>query len=157
RIQVEDCTLDKLHEHIQTAMGWTNSHLHHFHLGKQLYGNPELMQENFNELGYKNATTHKLSAIVPKSGKRFTFRYEYDFGDSWEHEIVVEKIADSAPGVRYPVCLAGERACPPEDCGGVWGYAELIEAIGNKQPESHEDLLEWLGESFDPEAFDPVI
>jgi hypothetical protein len=138
-------------------MGWTNSHLHHFHLGKQLYGNPELMQENFNELGYKDATTTKLSDIVPKSGKRFTFRYEYDFGDSWEHEIVVENIADSAPGVRYPVCLAGERACPPEDCGGVWGYAELIEAIGNKQHESHEDLLEWLGGSFAPEAFDPVI
>ena len=156
RIQVENCTLDKLHEHIQTAMGWTNSHLHHFHLGKQLYGDPDLMQENFEELGYKASTATKLSEIVPKSGKRFSFCYEYDFGDSWEHEIVVEKIVDPAPGERYPACVEGQRACPPEDCGGVWGYADLLEAIGNPQHESHDELQEWLGGSFDPEAFDPT-
>jgi len=137
-------------------MGWTNSHLHHFPLGKQLYGDPELMQENFAELGYKDSTAAKLSGIVPQSGKRFKFRYEYDFGDSWEHEIVVEKTIDRAVDQRYPVCLEGARSCPPEDCGGVWGYADLLEAITNPKHESHAELLEWLGGSFDPEAFDPI-
>jgi len=86
RVQIEDCTLDKLHEHIQTAMGWTNSHLHHFHVGKQLYGDPELMQENFEDMGYKDSTRTMLSQIVPTDGKRFKFSYEYDFGDSWDRE-----------------------------------------------------------------------
>jgi len=157
RVQIEDCTLDKLHEHIQTAMGWTNSHLHHFHVGKQLYGDPELMQENFEDMGYKDSTRTMLSQIVPTDGKRFKFSYVYDFGDSWEHEIVVEEAADPEPGTSYPVCLEGQRACPPEDCGGIWGYADLLEAISDKRHERHEELLEWLGESFDPEAFDPAM
>src|SRR5438477_11395497 len=87
RIQIEDCTLDKLHEHIQTAMGWTNSHLHHFIFGEQLYGDPELMQENFEDMDYRDSTATKVSDIVPEDGKRFRFRYEYDFGDSWLHEV----------------------------------------------------------------------
>lgn len=154
RIVVEDCTLDKLHEHVQTAMGWTNSHLHQFRVGKQLYGDPELMQENFEEFDFRDSTTTKLSRILPADGKRFSFFYEYDFGDSWEHEIRFEKVVDAAPGESYPRCTQGERACPPEDCGGVWGYADLLDAIGDKHHEQHEELLEWLGESFDPEAFD---
>jgi hypothetical protein len=83
RIQVKHCTLDKLHEHIQTAMGWTNSHLHHFRIGEQLYGDPLLMAENFEEMEYEDSTTTKLSAILPTSGKRFRFEYQYDFGDGW--------------------------------------------------------------------------
>src|SRR5438874_2639787 len=90
RIEVQDCTLDKLHEHIQTAMGWTNSHLHHFRINDQLYGDPMLMQENFEEMQYKDSTTTKISDIVPKTGKRFRFQYEYDFGDSWYHEVLFE-------------------------------------------------------------------
>jgi hypothetical protein len=156
RIQVEDCTLDKLHEHVQTAMGWTNSHLHHFRVGKQFYGDPELLQENFEELGYQDSTTIKLTDIVPKDAKQFSFSYEYDFGDSWEHEIVVEGTADPAPAKNYPVCLEGQRACPPDDCGGVWGYADLLQAISDKKHENHDELLEWLGGSFDPEWFDPA-
>jgi hypothetical protein len=80
--------------------------------------------------------------------------YEYDFGDGWEHEILVEKILQSEPGVRYPVCLAGKRACPPEDCGGVWGYESLLEALRDPEHPEHNDMLEWIGEDFDPEAFD---
>src|SRR3954449_13006886 len=110
RIQIEDCTLDELHEHIQTAMGWTNSHLHHFHIARQPYGDPELMQENFEEFGYKDSTGTKLSDIMPADGKRLKFSYEYDFGDSWDHEIVVEKATEPELGKKYPVCLAGERA-----------------------------------------------
>src|SRR5260370_11476922 len=81
RIQVRDCTLDKLHEHIQTAMGWTNSHLHHFRINDRLYGDPWLMEENFEDMGYEDSTSTKLSAILPKSSKRLRFQYEYEFGD----------------------------------------------------------------------------
>jgi hypothetical protein len=156
RIQVPDCTLDKLHEHIQTAMGWTNSHLHHFRLGEQLYGDPELMPENFEEMGYEDSTTTMLSDLVPKTGKRFHFIYEYDFGDGWEHEVVFEGRPAVDPKAKYPVCLEGARACPPDDCGGVWGYADFLEAIQNPDHEQHEELLEWVGGKFDPVKFDPA-
>lgn len=154
RIQVENCTLDKLHEHVQRAMGWTNSHLHHFRIGQQLYGSPDLMQDNFEMMEYEDSTTTRISDILPKNGKRYSFFYEYDFGDSWEHEIRFEKTLSSEPGTRLPCCVEGERACPPDDCGGVWGYADLLEKIGDKQHEEHDEMLEWLGGSFDPEAFD---
>jgi hypothetical protein len=155
RIQVKDCTLDKLHEHIQTVMGWTNSHLHHFRIDGQLYGDPQLMQENFEELDYRDSTRTKLSDLVPESGKRFRFGYEYDFGDSWEHEVLFEGIVRAERGKRYPLCLAGARACPPEDVGGVWGYEEFVEAIANRNHERHRELREWIGGRFDPEAFNP--
>jgi hypothetical protein len=155
RIQVKDCTLDKLHEHIQTAMGWTNSHLHHFRLGQQYYGDPELLQENFEEFGYEDSTRTKLSAILPKSGKRFRFEYEYDFGDSWWHEVVFEGCVRAGRGKRYPVCVEGARACPPEDVGGVWGYTDFVEAIAEPDDERHDEFLVWVGGRFDSEAFDP--
>lgn len=82
RIQVRDCTLDKLHERIQTAMGWTNSHLNHFKIGEQLYGDPLLMDENFEEFGYEDSATTRIGTILPKSGERFQFEYEYDFGEN---------------------------------------------------------------------------
>jgi hypothetical protein len=156
RIQVKGCTLDKLHEHIQTAMGWTNSHLHHFKIGEQLYGDPDLMQENFEDMEYEDSTTTKLSAILPRDGKRFCFEYEYDFGDGWRHEVLFEGWLRAERGKRYPVCIEGERACPPEDVGGVTGYEEFLEAITDPEHEDHDGLLEWAGGSFDPEAFDPA-
>jgi hypothetical protein len=156
RIQVKNCTLDKLHEHIQTSMGWTNSHLNHFRIDDQLYGDPELMQENFEQLGYKDSTTTKISDVLPKTGKRFRFQYEYDFGDSWDHEVLFEGVVRAEPKVKYPRCLEGARACPPEDCGGVWGYADFVEAIQNPDDERHEELLEWVGGRFNPEKFDPA-
>ena len=156
RIQVQDCTLDKLHEHVQTAMGWTNSHLHRFQIGEQRYADPMLMEEDFEEFGYKDSTTTMLSAILPINGKQFRFEYEYDFGDGWQHEVLFEGVLRAESKVKYPLCLEGARACPPEDCGGIWGYAELIEALGNKDHERHEDMLEWIGGRFDPEAFSPA-
>jgi hypothetical protein len=156
RIQVQDCTLDKLHEHIQTAMGWTNSHLHHFRIGEQLYGDPDLMQENYEEMEYKDSTTTKISDLLPKTGKRFRFQYEYDFGDSWHHEVLFERVVQPDPTVKCPLCLEGARACPPEDCGGIWGYPDFVEAIQNPDHKRHEELLEWVGGSFHPEAFDPA-
>jgi len=81
--------------------------------------------------------------------------YEYDFGDGWEHKVVLEKIIPSAPGLSAPSCIAGARACPPDDCGGVGGYQEFLEAIGDPFHPEHEAMLEWIGGEFDPEYFDP--
>lgn len=154
RIQVQDCTLDKLHEHIQTAMGWTNSHLHHFKIGEQLYGDPDLLQENFEDMEYMDSTTTRISDILPRNSKRFRFQYEYDFGDSWYHEVLFEGVVKADPKAKYPVCLEGARACPPEDCGGIWSYPDFVEAVQNPDNERHKELLEWIGGHFDPVEFD---
>jgi hypothetical protein len=154
RIQAKDGTLDKLHEHIQTAMGWTNSHLHHFRIGEQLYGDPLLMAENFEDMEYKDSTTTNVSDILPKNGRRFRFGYEYDFGDGWQHEVLFEGCVQAEAGKKYPLCVAGTRACPPEDVGGTWGFADFLDAIQHPENERHEELLKWVGGSFDPEDFD---
>ena len=153
RIQVQDCTLDKLHEHIQTAMGWTNSHLHQFEIDGERYGDPELLDDGFEDFECVDSTVAKISEIVPKDGKRFQFTYQYDFGDNWQHFVLFEGCLKAEKGGRYPQCVEGERACPPEDVGGVWGYAEFLEAIADSKHEQHDDFVEWAGE-FDPEEFD---
>lgn len=152
RIQVTDCSFDKLHEHIQTAMGWTNSHLHLFDIKGKHCGDPELLGDGFE---YVDSTRTLLSDLLPKDLKRLAFSYLYDFGDGWEHEVLFEGCPPLDPKAKYPLCLEGERACPPDDCGGVWGYAEFLEALGDEQHEEHEDMLEWIGGKFDSEAFDP--
>jgi hypothetical protein len=154
RIQVKDCTLDELHEHIQLAMGWTNSHLHQFKIDERFYAAPEILGDGFDDDDDIDSATTKISDILPGTNKRFRFHYEYDFGDSWEHEILFEGILRAEPKVKYPLCLEGERACPPEDCGGIWGYYDLLEAMEGPKNARHEELLEWLGGPFDPEAFD---
>ena len=107
-------------------------------------------------LEYEDSTTTNLSDIIPENRRKFRFIYEYDFGDSWNHEILFEGLKKTEPGKKYPLCLEGERACPPEDCGGIWGYPDFIDAIQNPDHERHEELLEWIGGDFDAEAFDPV-
>lgn len=156
RIQVQDCTLDQLHEYIQTAMGWENSHLHHFRINEQLFGNPDLIQEDFEDMDYEDSTTIRLSDILPRSGEQFRFQYEYDFGDAWNHEILFEGCPEAEKGRKYPVCLEGKRACPPEDCGGSWGYPDFLDAIQNPDNQRHEELLEWIGGEFDPDEFNPA-
>jgi hypothetical protein len=94
-----------------------------------------------------------ISQVI-KMGRKTRFTYEYDFGDSWKHEIVLEKTLEPEPKIKYQRCVEGEMACPPEDCGGVWGYAEFLEAITDAEHDSHEDMLEWIGGEFDPENFD---
>lgn len=155
RIQVKNCTLDKLHEHIQTAMGWTNSHLHQFEINDERHGDPELIDDGFEDFECVDSTVTKISEIVPKGGKRFQFNYEYDFGDGWQHEVLFEGCLKAEQGKRYPVCLEGERNCPPEDVGGVWGYADFLKAIADPKHEEHDRMLEWSG-PFDPEEFDAV-
>jgi hypothetical protein len=153
RIQVKDCTLDKLHEHIQMAMGWTNSHLHQFEIGGVRYGDPELLCDDFDDETPVNSLETKVSQIVPTNGKRFRFDYEYDFGDSWEHEILFEGCLEAEKGNRYPICIEGSRACPPEDVGGPFGYQEYLEALADPKHERHEEFMEWSG-AYDPEQFD---
>jgi hypothetical protein len=157
RIQTTDCTLDKLHEHIQTSMGWTNSHLHHFRISKQLYGDPMLMREDMQALNIIDSTRTKISKILPKTADRFSFIYEYDFGDCWEHEILFEGCPKKEPGIKYPLCLEGERACPPEDVGGIGSYHEFLKALANPRNERHTERLEWIGGKFDSKAFDATI
>jgi hypothetical protein len=155
RIQVQDCTLDKLHEHIQTTMGWTNSHLHQFEINGERHGDLELLDDGFDDFECVDSTTTMVSDIVPKSGERCAFKYEYDFGDGWEHEVLFEGCPPIEKRKKYPLCLEGERACPPEDVGGVLGYQDFLAAIADPKHEEHETLIEWSGGSFSPEHFDP--
>ncbi len=139
RIQIlGTSTFKDLHDAIQNAMGWEGYHLHSFKVKKG---------EIYDE-GKK-----KITSYFFQENKKAL--YEYDFGDSWEHTILLEKILPLETGKQYPMCLAGERACPPEDCGGVWGYENLLEIIGDPNHSEYEDRMEWLGGSFDPEAFKP--
>ena len=154
RIQVKDCSLDKLHEHIQTAMGWTNSHLHRFMIDGVLHGDPDLLCEGWEDEVQPVDSLHtKVSTIVPENGKQLRFEYEYDFGDDWEHEILFEGCLRAAKGARYPLCVDGARACPPEDVGGVSGYEEYLQVLANPEHEEHDSYLHWRGR-FDPEKFD---
>jgi hypothetical protein len=141
-------TLAQLHEVIQTAMGWTNSHLHEFIVGEHSYSDPDFEIDEA-----KSEYRYRLARLAPRV--RNTIAYLYDFGDGWEHQIRVERIIEDDK--RYPgrpVCLAGARNCPPEDCGGSWGYQKFLEAISNKKHKEHKELLAWVGGSFDPENFD---
>lgn len=144
----DDTTLEQLNYVIQIAMGWTNSHLHDFTIRGERYSEPS--PEDCEPV--KDEQRYKLNQLV--TGAKFKFVYQYDFGDSWDHEVVVEKVLTPEPGMRYPVCVTGKRACPPEDVGGVWGYEGFLEAIADPNHEEHDSYLEWIGGDFDPEAFD---
>ncbi len=149
RIQVpSDITLPRLHDVLQIVMGWSDYHLHVFKIGGTEYGmpDPEYCADIANERRVK------LGHVV--RWEQVQFLYEYDFGDSWEHQILVEKILYSQPNRHSPVCLTGRRACPPEDCGGVWGYAELLEALADPDHPEHDSMREWAGGDVDPAAFD---
>ena len=102
----------------------------------------------------EDAFDTKLSEVLPPGNRRPRFDYEYDFGDGWIHQLIVEERFPPEKGVKYPICVAGQRACPPEDCGGPWSYPEFMEAISNPDHRSHEEMLEWVGGEFDPERFD---
>jgi hypothetical protein len=138
-------TLGALHEAIQAAMGWHGGHLHAFEVGGRQYGDRQMVDDVADE----NRLT--LNGLVRSGATRFA--YIYDFGDNWEHAVVIEKCEPSGDGAAIPVCLAGKRNCPPEDCGGVWGYADLLEILADKSHPEHAERMEWLGEDFDPEEF----
>jgi hypothetical protein len=151
-----NANLGWLHAVLQVAMGWTNSHLYHFLTSEGRYADPRQFDEMaFGEEPDRDEAKATLMQIAPKQGGKF--RYEYDFGDSWEHNIVVEKILPPDPAAATTaVCLDGACACPPEDCGGIWGYAELLKALKNPKHPEHESMKEWIGGSFDSKSFNPV-
>jgi len=143
-------TLDEVHEVIQAAFGWWNYHLHEFEADGIRYGVPDLDHDWGLPTRYEDLT--RLDAIATSEGTRID--YTYDFGDGWSHKIVVEKILPAA-GLTVPACIGGKRACPPEDCGGPWGYQELLAILADPTHEEHRERSDWLGAPFDPEAFDP--
>lgn len=156
RVQVRsDVTLSHLHWVIQLSMGWTNSHLHSFTIHDQEYGIP-MPELGFAELEPEDERPIKLSSFIP--GAKFKFFYLYDFGDSWEHEILVEKVLNAEVDVDYPVCIKAKRACPPEDCSGSGGYRQFVEIIQDTEHPEHLSMLEWVGGEFDPEdaEFDEI-
>ena len=139
--------LPDLHLVIQKAMGWYNCHLHSFEANGILYGEPH------PDLDYmRNKSRIPLSKIAPYIKSKIS--YEYDFGDSWIHSILVEKILPIEEGITYPVCIKGRCACPPEDCGGVWGYMEMQEALSDPNHEEHESYKDWYDGDLDPKKFD---
>ena len=134
---------------IQEVMGWENCHLHLFRFGKKEYGipDPEYPSEMRNERG------RRLREFLRDEGE--VFGYVYDFGDNWEHDVVVERIVTDAE-VTDARCVEGERACPPEDVGGPPGYMEYLEAMQDPSHPDYPQMVEWRGRSFDPERFDPA-
>lgn len=148
RIQLPSAaTLAQLHEVIQISFGWYDTHMHQFEAGGVCYGRPD-PADCFDVADEERMTLRRLA---PKPGG--SFEYQYDFGDCWEHRVLVEKILDVSPGLRQAVCIGGRRACPPEDCGGWWGYQEFRHAISDPGHPEHEELLGWVGGEFDPEEF----
>ncbi len=160
RIQVPGtCTFWDLHVAIQDAMGWLDCHLHEFRIrdldGRMLsIGIPDEDFENETLPGWKSRVSKFLSSARP------TFEYVYDFGDDWRHKIEFEGSVPAEPGVYYPRCIKGKRACPPEDCGGPWGYQELLDVLADPEHEEHEDTKRWAESikegPFNPEEFDPA-
>jgi hypothetical protein len=156
RIQMFDAPLDKLHEHIQAAMGWTNSHLHHFFIQDRRCGDPELRGDEVEPFSGVDSTRTLLSELLPADRAPISFEYHYDFGASWVHDLRFEGSPAPQPGVEYPQCLEGERACPPEDVGGIEGYADYLAALADPSHEQHREMLEWNG-PFNPNAFNPRL
>jgi hypothetical protein len=145
RIQVPSLIdLAELHAVIQTAMGWTNSHLHMFEIDDERYADPDWVD---------GAVSPDRSTLAEVAGEGEQFEYVYDFGDHWRHGVLVEK-ALPATSEKLPVCLAGRRACPPEDVGGPWRYAEFLEAYDDPAHEEHQQFREWAGDGFDATSFD---
>ena len=148
-----EITLLQLHNVIQATMGWTNSHLHEFRIGSAKYGTPSDDPWDADPPAESEDET-RLNEVLHHKG--LTFEYTYDFGDNWEHEIVVEDILPTESDRRGAYCPGGARRCPPEDVGGPFSYQEFLEAIADPGHEEHEHYIEWISEEFDPEAFEPV-
>jgi hypothetical protein len=149
--------LDQLHEVIQIAMGWENYHLFEFWVGGVREGISWGIPDPDYDFGreQRSAAKARLSDLLPEiDNKAKTFTYLYDFGDDWEHTIKVEAIAEADLEILYPRLIAAKGACPPEDVGGVWGYAEYLEILADPTHERHKEMIEWGGEDFDPTHVD---
>ncbi len=152
-VEVADCSLGELHTVIQITMGWENSHMHQFIVDGKYFG--QATSDDL-DLEVEDEDGIRLSQIFTGK-KKPRVVYEYDFGDSWQHVIALEKTLEPEPKIKYPRCVEGARACPPEDCGGIWGYADFLEAMADPRHENHRDLKEWIGGKFDAEKFSVAV
>jgi len=147
-----------LHIAIQDVMGWYDSHLHEFEIVNPLSGTKTIIGIPNDDEDFANYKTlpgwkQKISDYFSKENQ--SANYIYDFGDNWEHKIILEKILPKENNITYPLCVKGERACPPEDCGGTYGYEDFLKIIRDPDDEQHERMLEWIGGEFDSEHFNP--
>ncbi len=154
QIQISsDCTFWGLHVAIQDAMGWTDSHLHMFELaGKRgskahCFGIPD----DDGDLEVRPGWEFSVSKFLKAKGDKA--RYLYDFGDCWDHDVILEELLPALPKTAYPRCIAGERRCPPEDCGGVYGFENFLKIMKNRRHKEHKEMVDWAGGEFDPEEF----
>jgi Plasmid pRiA4b ORF-3-like protein len=143
-----DITLSDLHNLLQRVMGWDDFHLHEFHCRGQCYGPTDPEQGGPHKIDERKT---RLNQLLVRAGAKIT--YTYDFGDDWKHAVVLEKCLPVDPHATYPECTGGARASPPEDCGGMGGYYDLLEAIRDPQHPRHEEVLEWMDADYDPEEF----
>lgn len=149
RLQVtSSLTLERLHTVIQKVLGWQNAHLYEFEVRGRRYGVPEP-----EEPEYEVEPVWKITLREAAPAEGTSFRYVYDLGDGWTHEILAERIENPDKPLGHPVCIAGERRCPPEDCGGPGGYEALLAAIRDPDHPEHDDVVRWVGAGFEPEFF----
>jgi hypothetical protein len=146
-----DLTLAQLHNVVQTVMGWDDEHMHEFRVGHRRFGRPEPADPFMGAPRVESERTVPLSALLQKAGVKMI--YTYDLGDSWEHSIHLEKQLSAEPHTTYPICTDGQLACPPEDCGGIPGYYDLCDALADPSHPRHEELSDWIGGEFNPDAF----
>jgi hypothetical protein len=147
-----------LHIAIQDAMGWQDYHLYEFEIVNPLTGTKTIIgipnkDKDFADYKILPGWKQKIADYFLRENQ--SAKYIYDFGDNWKHEIILEKILPKENNLTYPLCIKGERACPPEDCGGSYGYEDFLEIVGDPENEQHEEILEWVGGKFDSEHFDP--
>jgi len=145
-----DMTFAQLQGVLHNAMGWEGGHMHEFSVGERRIGWPDPEARFMGMPPLENDRVVRLCGVLDRVGSKVI--YTYDFGDSWEHSIALEKRLPVDPKIAYPVCTDGQLACPPEDCGGIPGYYDLVEALSDPSHERHEEMLDWIGE-YDPQAF----
>jgi len=152
RVEVPaDITLYRLAAILITVMGWHGGHLHQFRIDGEYYGIPNMeFADDFEMIDERE--TRLIDIVEKQEIQRFIF--EYDFGDGWEHVVQFEGAVEPEEGVKYPRCVKGKRHCPPEDCGGPWGYVDFLKAIGDPKHPEHASMREWIGRDFHPEEFD---
>lgn len=146
-VVASDIALPELGDVLVAVMGWEGYHLHQYVAGGMYFGDDDDETSRFT-IAYERIT---LEQIAGRAGGEF--EWHYDFGDGWTHRVVVERVGEPQQA-RVPVCLDGARACPPEDCGGPHGYADLLTALADPGHDEHDRMVEWVGGGFDPDAFD---
>lgn len=147
----ETITLVQLHLVIQAAFGWGGGHLHEFDVGGERFGEPDPEYDTYGEI--RDERKARLVKVM-RDNEVAALDYVYDFGDNWRHRVKIEKKLAPMPQVMLPMCVGGANATPPDDCGGVWGYAEFVAAVSDPNHPEHATMTEWIGQPWDPKAFD---